>query len=137
MKVNINTVQVNEGRRRLNRERVAEIAESIKTVGLLNPITITRNNVLVAGAHRLEACKLLGWDEIDATTIEAAGLIAELAEIDENLMRHDLTELERSLQVARRKRIYEELYPHTKHGAIGKGRVIKVDNSGGHTSDPI
>lgn len=52
MKVNINSIQVNDGRRRLNRERVAEIAESIQTVGLLNPVTVTRDNVLVAGAHR-------------------------------------------------------------------------------------
>lgn len=129
MKVNISEIQVKEGRRKINEGRVTEIAHSISEVGLINPITLTQDYALVAGAHRLEACKRLGWQAIEATIIEATGLMAELAEIDENLMRNDLTEMERSMQIARRKRIYDELYPHTKHGAIGNGRVAKVGNS--------
>jgi ParB family transcriptional regulator, chromosome partitioning protein len=32
---------------------VTELASSINEIGLLNPITITKDNRLVAGAHRI------------------------------------------------------------------------------------
>lgn len=51
-----------------------------------------------------------------------AELDAELAEIDENLIRNDLTVLERGEHLARRKEIYELKYPETRQGAQGGGR---------------
>lgn len=124
MKVSISEIKVRDGRRKVHEGRAAEIAQSIADVGLLNPITITQDYTLIAGAHRLEACKRLGWKEIEATIIDATGLMAELAEIDENLMRNDLTEMERALQIAKRKRIYEDLYPDTKHGGDRKSDQV-------------
>ena len=48
---------------------------------------------------------------------------AELAEIDENLIRADLSPIERALHVARRKELYEKIHPETKQGgAKGAGR---------------
>ena len=44
-------------------------------------------------------------------------LHAELIEIDENLMRNNFGPAEEAGAVARRKAIYEELHPETKHGA--------------------
>lgn len=48
-------------------------AEIIQLCGLLNPITVIQLEdgyyLLVAGERRLEACKLLGWKEIDAHII--------------------------------------------------------------------
>jgi len=90
------------------------LAKSIKEIGLLNPITITKDYRLVAGYHRLTACKKLGWATIPANVVDMDALHAELAEIDENLIRNELTVLERAEQLKRRKEIYEELYPETK-----------------------
>jgi len=45
-----------------------------------------------------------------------------LIEIDENLVRNELTPAERALHLAERKRIYESKHPETKAGATGKGR---------------
>jgi ParB family transcriptional regulator, chromosome partitioning protein len=48
--------------------------------------------------------------EIDAMVVPFRGLQAELAEIDENLIRNELTELELSRSLARRKEIYEAIH---------------------------
>ena len=49
---------------------VNELAQSIADVGLLHPIVITPDNVLIAGRRRLEACKLLGLIDIPATVVD-------------------------------------------------------------------
>lgn len=56
---------------------------------------------LIAGYHRLEACKRLGMDKIQANVRKVDEVHAELAEIDENLIRNELTALERCEQLAR------------------------------------
>jgi N6-adenosine-specific RNA methylase IME4 len=115
MRIKIDEVKVGTRKRKLDEERVRELAESIRELGLLQPIGIRNDGTLVFGWHRLEACKLLGWDEIEATVVSAEdALRAELAEIDENLVRNELTALERAEHLARRKEIYEQLYPLAK-----------------------
>jgi hypothetical protein len=47
----------------------------------------------------------LGWTEIPANVVTLDGLHVELAQIDENLIRDDLSVLERSEQIRRRKEI--------------------------------
>jgi ParB family chromosome partitioning protein len=117
--VKISEIEVTETRKRgLCEKTVLALMESIKSVGLLNPITISRGSVLVSGLHRLEACKRLGIDDIAVRILDLDELQQELAEIDENLVRNELTALERSEHLARRKDIYEALNP----SAIGPGR---------------
>lgn len=41
-----------------------QLAASIEDIGLLNPITINEDGLLLAGARRLAACKRLGWTTI-------------------------------------------------------------------------
>jgi len=105
------------------------LADSIKEIGLINPITLKPDGTINTGRHRLEACKLLGWDEIPFryTDTEDARLL-ELAEIDENLIRENLSVLERSDHLARRKEIYEELHPETKAG--GDRRSMSAKSKG-------
>lgn len=93
---------------------IDRLIESIESIGLINPITISKDNVLIAGYHRLEACKKLGWNEIPIIVLDVDELISELAEIDENFVRNPLTDLERAEQFKRRKEIYEILHPESK-----------------------
>lgn len=120
MDIEIASVVVSPGRRALR--DVRQLAESVREIGLLNPITVTPDRRLVAGYHRLEACRSLGWAAIPAVVVQLDALHAELAEIDENLVRNELTVLERSEQLARRKQVYEALHPAARHGAQGGGR---------------
>ena len=105
MNIRINDVVISSRKRKLNEDKVKELAESMNLLGQLEPITITKDNVLLAGWHRLEAAKLLGWDEIKAEVFEGNEIECELAEIDENLMRNDLTILEQGEHLARRQEL--------------------------------
>ncbi len=94
----INSIEIANRKRHLG--DIEQLAKSISELGLLNPITITKDGTLIAGLHRLEACRSLGWTEIPVTIIELGELQTELAEIDENLVRSELSQLDESLQLA-------------------------------------
>jgi hypothetical protein len=116
MKIPIENIIVPENRREIDTEKVVQLAESIQCVGLLNPISVTKDHRLVAGVHRLEAVKLQGEKESDVSYIDGDDLHLELAEIDENLVRNELHYIDRADALSRRKAIYETLHPMTKHG---------------------
>lgn len=114
-------------------EAVDKLACSIRDVGLIQPITVRQCSIMsgglagqgfqvVAGHHRVAACRALGWTEIDAIVIEAGEhLQAELIEIDENLCRSELTAAQRSKAVKRRREIWEALHPVSK---IAVGQLV-------------
>jgi N6-adenosine-specific RNA methylase IME4 len=88
---------------------------------------------LVAGHHRLLACKSLGWETITSLVRDLAEVDAQLAEIDENLIREDLSAAERAELTARRKALYLAKHPETGHGKApgagkGKGKVDRKES---------
>lgn len=70
-----------------------DLVESISKQGLLQPVTITPDGVLVCGRRRIEAVKRLGWRTLKVWV--RAGISDQLskllAEQDENTLRKDLT----------------------------------------------
>ena len=113
-KIQIFQIKVNEGRRKIDLEAVQELAKSISETDLINPITVDQDYTLIAGLHRLEAAKLLGWTEIECNVTDLEGLKAELAEVDENVVRKGLSSVEYNDLLLRRKEIYERLHPETR-----------------------
>ncbi len=103
---------------------VSALAESIAQNGLINPITVARDGTLISGLHRLEACKLLGWTEIPANVTDLEGMRAELAEIDENFVRSDLTILQKADHLARRVEILETLGMRAPSHRAKKGDTV-------------
>ena len=128
MKIQIFQIKVNDGRREVSPEAIHELANSISEVGLLNPIIIDQDYTLIAGLHRLEAAKLLGWAEVECNVSSLDGLLAELAEVDENVVRKGLSPVEYNDLLLRRKEIYEALHPETKNGGDRKSEKIRTKN---------
>src|ERR1700704_1159939 len=64
------------------------LAESIEVVGLLHPVVVTPEGRLIAGQRRLEACRLLGWDDVPVTVVDLYQ--AARGEAHENFVRKDL-----------------------------------------------
>ena len=115
--IDVEKVIVKDRKRQADESKVAELAESIKELGLLNPITVNKaadGYVLIAGLHRLTAYKKLGIDRIPAKITDLDNIHSELAEIDENLVRAELHYLDRAEMLKRRQEIYEELHPEAK-----------------------
>lgn len=121
----IDRINVGERLRAVDPDHVAVIADSIRQCGrVLQPVAITQTLagdwMLVAGAHRLAAARMVGHTEIPVVIHEELnGLQAKLIEIDENLLRHELNPLDRAVFLAERKRVYEKMHPETKNGAQG------------------
>lgn len=108
--VEIDKITIGPNRRAIKEQKVAELMESIQANGLLNPITIDQNYNLIAGLHRLTACKLLGFKEIECKVLTSKDTDhARLAEIDENLIRSELDALERAELWLERDRILERM----------------------------
>src|SRR6516165_9788166 len=83
--------------RPLNAERIADLERSIAAIGLQTPITIRYvegRPTLIAGAHRLQAVKNLGWSAIAVREFDGDEREARMWEIAENLHRAELTVLE-------------------------------------------
>jgi len=72
-------------------EELQDLADSIKLVGLLNPIVIDEDNTLLAGMRRLCAYVLNGAPAIEATRLgDLTELQQRIVELEENVRRVDL-----------------------------------------------
>lgn len=104
--INLEFIKIGPRHREIREEQVSSLVQSIAKIGLKTPITVRQATpdddvILVAGAHRLEACKRLFMDEIEAFVIENDDEeAARMWEIAENLHRAELTALERSEHVS-------------------------------------
>jgi len=128
----LDMIEIGTRLRGVSANTVAVLAASISEVGLLNPITVHQRGILrdrietqgwgiVAGLHRLEACRSLGMTEIPAHVVTLGEIERQLAECDENLCGTKLTPSERAMFTARRKQAYEALHPETRRGSNAGG----------------
>lgn len=68
------------------------LMDSLRRCGQLNPITVTRDMVLIAGHRRFESASRLGWRSIDATVIDGIDDVRRLEiELEENIHRKDFS----------------------------------------------
>lgn len=126
--INIDYIQADNRLRVVDGDHVEGLVASIKEIGLQQPLQVRLKPrsksvyLLVAGAHRLEACRKLDMETVPCSVVAVDELEARMQEIDENLFRHELTPLDRAAFLAERKRVYEEMHPETKAGVAG-GKV--------------
>jgi ParB family transcriptional regulator, chromosome partitioning protein len=126
LSIPLDLIEVGKRLRAVDADYVAMIAVSLAERGQDTPIIVAAHPAdasryrLVAGGHRVAAAKQAGWTEIAAKVVEADELQAKLIEIDENLVRRELSALDRAVFLAERKRVYELLHPETAHGKAPK-----------------
>lgn len=119
--------------RPIKAETVASLAASMAVVGLLQAILVKPAELnslglpgfkLVAGAHRVAAARSLGWEEIEARVLGCGldYLETELMEIDENLIRAELSPAQRAAAIKRRREIWAALHPDAGGPSCPTGR---------------
>lgn len=90
---------------------VSDLEKSIQTLGLIAPLVINNDNVILAGARRFQALLNLGFTQAPVMVVDKNTLVQELVSIDENLVRKDLSKIEVESHLRRAKEIYQELNP--------------------------
>jgi ParB family chromosome partitioning protein len=104
---------------------VASLLASIAETGVMkDPVDLRRKKDgslhLMAGAHRVEAARRLGWEDVPAKIwTDVTDDWARLIEIDDNLAGAELGPLDTAVFLAARKRVYERLHPETRRGVAG------------------
>ena len=51
---------------------ISTLKDSIHEIGLLNPVLVNEKHELISGFRRLEACRQLGWAEVEVKVIPTA-----------------------------------------------------------------
>lgn len=118
-------------RHRSDPERdLAPLMRSIERLGLLQPVTITPEGVLVCGHRRLEAVKNLGWTTLRVwvRTGVSDPLTQLLAEQDENTMHRPLSPLDAAA-------LYRELKALLAEDAAGRQRASRFGGDAGEEGD--
>jgi len=113
-------------RREFDEEALAELASSISTLGLVQPISLRKmpegNYQIIAGERRFRAAKLAGLTEIPAYIKTAEDdLVMEMALI-ENIQREDLNAIEIALAFQKLLEIYQ-LTQEKLSDRLGKKRA--------------
>ncbi len=98
---------------------LADLIESISTVGVIQPITISKDGRLIAGKRRMAAVVRLGLDFIPTFTVDLDNIGQEIASIDDNILHLPLNSLEYDEALYRRKFLYEQKHPDTRAGVAG------------------
>lgn len=98
--LSIDRIELNpfQPRNNFNEEELTELAESIKTLGLIQPVTVRSlggdKYQLISGERRIRACRIAGLKEIPAyIRIADDQSMIEMALV-ENIQRSDLNSLE-------------------------------------------
>lgn len=89
-------------RKTFNQESLEELAESIKTYGVIQPIVVSKKEgyySIVAGERRWRAAKIAGLEEIPAIIRDDEEQINKEIALIENIQREDLNPFEKALGI--------------------------------------
>ena len=125
--ISLNLIKSNDEqpRKAFDDEKIAELAQSIKEHGIIQPIILNKRDnyyVIVAGERRWRAAKMLGLKEVPAIVMELAD--KEILEVSliENIQRQDLNPIEEAL--AYRKLLSDfDMTQEELSKRVGKSRV--------------
>ena len=102
--VDINLLDINPGqpRKAFDKEALEQLADSIREVGLLQPILVQRVDGryrIIAGERRYRACRLAGLKRVPVVEREMSNEDGMLAALIENLQREDLNPIEEAAAI--------------------------------------
>ncbi len=100
LRLPINSIRSNpyQPRRDMDKSALAELSNSIRIYGLMQPIVVRQINgkdyELIAGERRLRACRMADMDEVPAVVVRAGGTDSAVMALIENIQRENLGYIE-------------------------------------------
>ena len=125
--ISLNLIKNNDEqpRKAFDDEKIAELAQSIKEHGIIQPIILNKKDnyyVIVAGERRWRAAKMLGLKEVPAIVMELTDKDILEVSLIENIQRQDLNPIEEAL--AYKKLLSDfDLTQEELSKRVGKSRV--------------
>ncbi len=130
----------NQPRKHFEDSAITELAESIKSFGVIQPIQVRKISEefyeLVSGERRLRASKVAGEETIPAIIVEMSDQDSALIAIMENVQREDLTYFEEAESYRQLMEYYNltqdriaELLGKSQSFVANKIRLLKLDPS--------
>lgn len=122
---------------------LTDLMESIKTVGLLQPVVLDADDRLIAGQRRLEACRKLGMVDVPCVTARRVKDAADhlIAERDENTCRkpmviEELVDLGAAIEEVEAAEAVKRMADAGKRGGEGSGK-LPDPSATGNTRDKV
>ena len=113
-------------RRDMQPEALEELANSIRSQGIMQPIVVRPIDggryEIIAGERRWRACQLAGLDTVPALIREVPDESAAAMALIENLQREDLTPMEEALAMVRLQKEFELTHAEIAQ-LVGKSRT--------------
>ena len=91
---------IDQPRQAFDNEKIAELAESIKNHGIIQPLILKENDggyIIVAGERRWRAAKMVGLKEVPAIVMDLTEKQVLEISLIENIQRQDLNPIEEAL----------------------------------------
>ncbi len=113
MQLPVKNIQANRFQPRsvFNEEKIKELAQTIHTHGMIQPIVVRKmeadNYELIAGERRWRAVQTLGWENVSAIIREMTDAETASVALIENLQREELTVIEEASAYASLLEIHE------------------------------
>ena len=100
--ISLNKIKSNidQPRKSFDNEKIAELAESIKNHGIIQPLILKENDggyIIVAGERRWRAAKMVGLKEVPAIVMDLTEKQVLEISLIENIQRQDLNPIEEAL----------------------------------------
>jgi ParB/RepB/Spo0J family partition protein len=122
----------NNPRKEFNQAALEELAASIRSVGLIEPIVVRpigpNRYELVAGERRLRACKLAGKHSVHVRVAEMTDEQADEIRLIENLQRQDLSAIEEANG-------FQQMI--AQHGYTQQQLAARLGKSQGHVANRL
>ena len=130
----------NQPRKYFDNEKMSELKDSIKSSGLIQPITVRKISngkyEIVAGERRYRACRELGMGNISAIEISAGDARGYELSVLENIQREDLNPIEEAESYLMLMEVYgytqeklSEKLGKTRSSLSNKMRILKLPGS--------
>ena len=127
LSISLNLIKSNseQPRKNFDDEKIAELAQSIKEHGIIQPILLNRDGdkyIIVAGERRWRAAKSLGLKEVPAIIMDLTEKDVLEISLIENIQRQDLNPIEEALAYKKLLKDFD-LTQDELSKRIGKSRV--------------